>query len=347
MPGRYTELHKPEVTAGPGDARPTGLQILQDEDRFDGSLKDKVVVVTGCSSGIGVPTVEAMAAAGAIVYGGVRGASMSRAKEALASVLNDPKTKDKIHLLDVDLTSLASVKAFAEEIKRAEPRVNILINNAGVMAIPNRQVTEDGFEMQFGTNHLAHFFLFMCLRDRLLSGARNSPEFASRVVCLSSIGHRVSPVVFDDINLEAEGRYNPWLAYANSKTASIWMANHIDRLYGSQGIHGYSLMPGGIETPLQKHIQDQMAAARNNESVLKYMKSAEQGCATSIWAAAARELEGKGGVYCEDCEVAGPKAVDASNPHTAPGYAPHAFDPVGEEKLWEISLGMVGLRGGE
>lgn len=254
MPGKYSDLHRPEVTAGPGDARPTGISILKDEGRFDGFFNDKVAVVTGCSSGIGVPTVKALAAAGAIVYGGVRGASMDRAREALASVLNDPKTKDKVHLLPIDLTKLASVKAFADEIKKAEQRVNILINNAGVMGTPERQVTKDGFEMQFGTNHLAHFYLFMCLKDQLLAGARDSPNFASRVVNVSSSLHRASPVVLDDINLEAKGRYNPWVAYGNSKTANIWMANQIDKLYGKRGISGYSLMPGGIATPLQKHI---------------------------------------------------------------------------------------------
>lgn len=347
MPGRYTELHKPEVTAGAGDARPTGLQILRDENRFDGSLKGKAVVITGCSSGIGVPTVEAMVAAGAIVYGGVRGASMDRAKEALASVLKDPKNKDRVHLLDLDLTSLASVKDFADQIKKKEQIVNVLIINAGVMAIPQREVTKDGFEMQFGINYLAHFYLFMCLMDQLLAGARASSNFASRVVCVSSSAHRITPAVLDDINLEAEGRYKPYVAYGNSKTCVVWMANQIERLYGNQGIHAYSLNPGGIWTPLQKHVQEQMDTAREDANVMRYMKSLEQGCATTIWAATARELEGKGGVYCEDCEVAGPKPADAPNPHIAPGYAPFAFDPEGEERLWKMSLGMVGFKSDE
>lgn len=343
MPGRYTELHRPEVTAGAGDARPTGLQILQDEDRYDGSLKGKVVVITGCSSGIGVPTLEAMVSAGAIVYGGVRGASMARAKEAMASVLNDPDHKDRVHLLDLDLTSLASVRSFAEEIKKKEKTVNILINNAGVMAIPERQVTKDGFEKQLGVNYLSHFCLFMCLKDELISGAQASPDYASRVVCVSSSAHRMTPAILDDINLEAEGKYSPYLAYGNSKICVVWMANQIERLYGAQGVHAYSLMPGGIWTPLQQHVQKDMEAARSSTAVMNYIKSLEQGCATTVWAATARELEAKGGVYCEDCEVAGPKPEDAANPHIAPGYAPFAFDPEKEEKLWEMSLGMVGL----
>lgn len=343
MPGRYEEQHK--NSAGPGDSRPTALQILQDENRFDGSLTDKVVVITGVSSGIGVPTVEAMAATGATVYGGVRAASIDRAKEALSTVLSDPKTKDRVHLLALDLTSLVSVRNFADEVKQRAQRVNIVINNAGVMAIPTREVTEDGFEMQFGTNHVAHFYLFQCLQDALLAGAQGSPDFASRVVHLSSSGHRVNPVQFDDINLEGEGKYTPWGAYGNSKTANIWTANQIERLYGSQGIHGFSLNPGGIETPLQKHVRGMMDQAMKDQAVRNHIKSLDQGAATSVWAATARELEGKGGVYCEDCAVAGPLPGDAKDPRTAPGYQTWAYDPEGEAKLWGVSLKLCGLEG--
>lgn len=341
MPSKYEQVHK--NTAGPGDARPTALQIIQDENRFDGSLADKVVVVTGVTSGIGVPTVEAMAATGAVVYGGVRAASVDRAKEALSAVLSDPKTKDKVHLLELDLTSLASVKNFADEVKKSEQKVNVLINNAGVMAIPTREATKDGFEMQFGTNYVAHFYLFQCLRDSLLAGAKSSPEFASRVVNLSSSGHRVCTVQLDDINLEADGKYSPWKAYGNSKTAVIWMANQIERLYASEGIHGYSLNPGGIETPLQTHVQEMMDAAMKNKAVWNHMKSLGQGAATSVWAATARELEGNGGVYCEDCAVAGPVPRKSENPHIEPGYQTWAYDTEGEEKLWGVSLKLCGL----
>lgn len=221
MSGKYAQLHQSEMVAGPGDARPTGLQVLQDENRFDGSLHDKVAVITGCSSGIGVPIVEALAAAGTAIYAGVRAASMDRAREALASVLVDPNTKGKVHLIELDLTSLDSVRSFAEEVKKREHQVNLLINNAGVMAMPTREVTTDGFEMQFGTNHVAHFYLFQCLKAQLLAGAEGSPDFASRVINTSSSGHRASTVDLDDINLEAEGKYNRFKAYGHSKTASI------------------------------------------------------------------------------------------------------------------------------
>ncbi|KAG8168684.1 hypothetical protein KVR01_001433 [Diaporthe batatas] len=345
LPSKYAEVHKRENQRGVGDARPTGVQILKDENRFDGSLDKKVAVVTGCSSGIGVPTVEALAAAGCIVYGGVRGASIERAKEAFSSVLKDPRTKDKVHLLDLDLTSLASVKGFADEIKKRESRVNLLINNAGIMAVPTRVLTKDGFESQIGTNHLAHFYLFQNLKDLLIAGSKASPDFASRVVCVSSSAHKNNPVILDDINLAKPGSYEQWKAYGNSKTANIWMANHIERLYSSQGIHAYSLMPGGIATPLQKHVPEMMESVKELETVKNYMKNTEQGCATTIWAATARDLEGRGGVFCEDCCVIGKMDTVGNNgiDNLAPGYAEWAYDPEGEEKLWKVSNELVGL----
>ncbi|KUI72840.1 WW domain-containing oxidoreductase [Cytospora mali] len=347
LSSRYEEAHKVENTAGPGDARPTGMQILKDENRLDGSLAGKVVIVTGCSSGVGVPTVEAMVAAGCIVYGGVRASSLDKTREALSSVLNDPKTKDKVHILEIDLASLASINAFAEEIKKREKLVNILINNAGVMAIPNREVTADGFEMQLGTNHLGHFYLFQNLKDLLIAGAKASPDFASRVVSLSSIAHRFGTVSFDDINMEKEGSYHPGKAYARSKTAVLWMANQVERLYGSQGIHGYTAIPGGIATPLQKHVQEQMEAASKDNRVSKHMKSVEQGCATTVWAATARDLEGRGGVCCENCCIIGPVLpVIDGYPLLAPGYAEWAYSPEGEERLWKVSNALVGLEEG-
>ncbi|TPX17182.1 uncharacterized protein E0L32_003300 [Thyridium curvatum] len=332
---RYAEVHTPEHRKGAGDARPTGLQIIQDEKR-EADLVGKVVIVTGTSSGIGVPTVEAMAATGATVYCTAR--DLDRAKTALGALLD----WDKVHLLKMDLTSLASVKAFADEFKKRESKLNILINNAGVMALPTRQTTSDGFEMQIGTNHFAHFYLFCLLRDHLLAGA--TPEFNSRVVNLSSSGHRVSTVQLDDINLEKG--YERWKAYGNSKTANIWMANQITRLYGSKGIQGYSVHPGGIETPLQKYTPEIMEFARGDDFTVKYMKSTAQGCSTTIFAAVARELEGKGGVFLEDCQIAPPVSEGTTFEgygQLAFGHEKWAYDPEGEEKLWKLSLEKVGL----
>lgn len=344
LPSRYEEAHKVENQAGPGDSRPTALQILKDENRFDGSLNNKVAVVTGCSSGIGVPTVEALAQAGCIVYGGVRGASLGRAQEALSSVLNDAKTKDRVHLLDLDLTSLASVKKFADEIKSKESKINLLVNNAGIMSVPTRELTKDGFESQFGTNHLSHFYLFQNLKDLLIAGTKSSPDFKSRVVNVSSAAHRCNTVIFDDINLAKSGNYDPLKAYGNSKTANVWMANYIERHYSSQGIHAYSLMPGIIATSLQKHVSETMESIKGVKRFANFMKSTEQGCATTIWAATARDLEGRGGVYCEDCCIIGPVESKGDGfDDLAPGYSEWAYDPEGEEKLWKLSNELVGL----
>jgi NAD(P)-dependent dehydrogenase (short-subunit alcohol dehydrogenase family) len=336
MPGRYAEAHKKENYNGPGDARPTGLQIIQDEDRR-GDLLDKVVVITGCSSGIGISTAVAMAATGATVYCTAR--DLDKAKRALGDLVEG---NPKVHLLYADLTSLASIKALADEIKKRETKINILINNAGVMYVPEKVKTKDGFELQIGTNHFAHFFLFCQLRDHLLAGS--TPDFNSRVINISSMGHRASPVLLDDINLDKH--YDPFIGYSQSKTANIHMVNHLDRLYGSRGIHGYSLSPGGIVTDLQKHVQDMMDDALKDGQFSKFFKSIDQGCATTVWAAVARELEGKGGLYLEDCAVAekaGEDLDEAGDGRVEPGYAKWAYDPESEEKLWKLSLGLVDM----
>ena len=339
MPGKYEAVHRHEVLRGPGDARPTGMEILQDEDRLSGDLSDKIVIITGCSSGLGVSTAQAMAATGATIYCTAR--ALDRAREALGPLLDSPK----VHLLEMDLASLASVKAFADEFRSRESKLNILINNAGVMFIPTNTKTADGFEMHIGTNHFAHFYLFALLKDLLLAGS--TPEFQSRVVNLSSSGHRYCPEQFDDINLEK--KYDIMVAYGSSKSANIHMANQIERLYGSQGIHGYSVMPGGIYTPLQKHIQAEMESVRASSTYSPWMRSLEQGCATTVWAATARELEGKGGVYCENCAVAveAPEGLDeAGLGRLQYGYAKWAYNQEMEERLWKMSLEAVGLKDG-
>lgn len=168
------------------------MQILEDKNRLDGSLADEIVVITGCSSGIGARAVEAMAVAGCTMYGGVRSACVSTAKEALSSVLHDPKTQDKVHILELGVANIASIETFAHEIKKWEKMVNILINNAGVMAIPKRKVTVDGFECSStpttsDTSTCSKTPRTTCL----LAGPKASPGFASRIISLGSVGHRV------------------------------------------------------------------------------------------------------------------------------------------------------------
>ncbi|KAL7622953.1 hypothetical protein AAE478_006632 [Parahypoxylon ruwenzoriense] len=332
LTGRYAERNKWEVINGPGDSRPTGLQVVEDEGLV-GAMTDKVVLVTGVSSGIGPKTVHALAATGATVFATAR--NLDKAREALGSSLLEA---GRVHLLFMDQTDLSSVRACAAEFRRRSPggRLHIMVNNAAVMKTPEGR-TKDGFELQFGTNHLSHFLLFYLLKDLLLASA--TPDFHSRVVNVSSSGHRYGPVRLD--NLTLEGEYDGWAAYGQSKTANIYMANQIERLYGAQGLHGYSLDPGSFVSPnLQKHCGDEMEAAKSNERMMKYFVSLEQGCATSVYAAVSKELEGRGGLYLEGASIAGPVPPDGDVIEY--GYGEWAFDREKEERLWEISKKLVG-----
>ncbi len=189
------------------------------------------------------------------------------------------------------------------------------------------------------TNHLAHFLLFQLLKDALL--ASSTPNFPSRVVCVSSFGHRAGPVRFDDYNFEKEA-YNPWAAYGQSKTANIYMSNEIERRYGSKGLHSTSLHPGGIWTGLQVHVD--MSAAKNDPKVFPYMKSTEQGASTTVYAALSDEWKNKGGKYLSDC-IEQPAFSHPEDPMGVgdDGYGPHAYDEAAEKRLWKESLKMVGL----
>jgi len=324
---KYAALHYD--TKGPGDARPTALQIVKDEG-LEGKLTNKVILVTGTSAGLGPPTVAALAATGATIYCAAR--DLEKAKKALSGI------DGKLELLEIDLASLASVRAAAEDfLRRSGGKLNILINNAGVMAIPEQRFTMDGHEMQFGTNHLGHFLLFQLLKPSLL--ASSTPDFPSRVVNLSSAGHRASGVHFGNLNLDNE--YSGWVGYGQAKTANIYMTNSIERRYGSEGLHGLAVHPGGIWTELSRHLpKEQFEGMKKTPGLETYMKSPEQGAATTILAAIGKEYEGKGGVYLEDCGEWGPaKSVGIG----MRGYVPHAFDPESEERLWVESSKLVGV----
>ncbi|KAL8679785.1 MAG: hypothetical protein Q9186_003950 [Xanthomendoza sp. 1 TL-2023] len=328
MASRYATAHA--SPGGPGDARPTAMAIVKDEGLED-KLMDKVVLITGCSSGIGIETAKAMAATGAKVFCTVR--DVQKGKTALASVLNP----SQVILVTMDLNSLDSVRSAAQSVLSQTQTLNILINNAGIMAVPNLVKTADGFESQFGTNHLAHFLLFQLLQPTLV--ASSTPAFSSRVINLSSSGHRAGPVQMGNYNFE-NGKYSPWAAYGSSKTANIYMANEIERRYGSKGLHALSVMPGGIRTGLQGNIPDSVKATWDVDLEVKnYMKSPEQGAATSVYAAISEEWEGKGGRYLEDCAESVP--VGPSGGSTAIGYAPYAYDVESAKKLWADSCKMV------
>ncbi|KAF5664672.1 WW domain-containing protein [Fusarium denticulatum] len=329
---RYAEAHL--NPAGPGDARPTALQIIKDEGAED-KLAGKVIVITGTSSGLGVETARALSLTGAKLLLTAR--DLNKAKTALDGILEP----GRIELVEMDNASLRSVRAAASAIlQKSNGQVNILINNAGIMALPKLEYTKDGFEMQFGVNHLAHFLLFELLKPALLASA--SPTFSSRVVNLSSSAHHVASInESGDYNFE-KTKYNEWVSYGQSKTANIYMANEIERRYGSRGLHATSLNPGGIATGLTQHVDPAMLQAmQQDEALFRTMKSPEQGAATTVWAAIGQEWEKKGGEYLADCG----RTTRGNDKHeiTGAGFAGHAYDPENEARLWNDSLKMVGL----
>lgn len=342
---RYAEAHK--SPQGPGDARPTALQIIEDEN-LEGKLTDKTILVTGGSSGIGVETVRALSHTGAHIVVGVR--NVAKGQAVLNDITKDPTIKtSQLELLEMDLNSLASVRTAATTYLSKHKQLHILILNAGVYIRPtlarlivlgiggvSQAKTKDGFESHFGVNHLSHFLLFSLLRPTLL--ATPSP----RVIIVSSLIHRFSPTLLSDPNFESTP-YDPAIAYASSKTANIWFANHLSRLYPQ--ITAISLHPGGIETGLQAHhdpaylkLMEQFYAAY--PEIKTAFKSCEQGAATTVLAAVGKEFQGRGGIYMEDCAVA--EEWKEGDSVFAGGYAKFAFDEENETKLWEISERMIG-----
>ena len=352
MPNRYSSAHK--STKGPDDARPTAQQIIEDEGLV-GNMKDKVsylylsrhllyrevadhpqvFLITGCSSGIGIETARALSTTGARLFLGVR--NLSKGQSACSAFLKP----GHVDLLELDTSSLSSVRKAAAEVLSKSPKLNVLVCNAGIMMNPTREVSPDGFELQLATNYLGHFLLFWLLKDALL--AASTSGFDSRLVNVSSSGHHASSVVLDDINLSGEGVYAASKGYGNSKTAQIWMANYVDRHFGPKGMHATSLMPGGIATGLQIHMDPAMKEAMSkNPDVINFMKSPEQGAATTVLAAVGKEWEGRGGKYLEDCDVAEPLVDQAAR--GAKGAEKWAYDEEGEEKLWGKTLELLELK---
>ncbi|KAK7418290.1 hypothetical protein QQX98_004075 [Neonectria punicea] len=328
---RYEAAHvNPE---GPGDSRPTALQIVKDEGA-EGKLKCKVIVITGTSSGLGIETVRALASTGATLF--LTGRDIAKSKTVLAKILNP----ERMELIQMDQGSFDSVRAAAKTILAKTDKVNILINNAGIMAVPDLQFTTDGHELQFGTNHLSHFLFFQLLKPALLAAA--TPGLQSRVVNLASSGHKVSGINESDNYNFQKGGYSPWTAYGQSKTANIYMANEIDRRYGSQGLHATSVQPGGVATALQRNLPAaDVEAWTANKEAMKVMKNQAQGAATTVWAAIGKEWENKGGKYLENCAEAKRDSDDGDL--MGVGHASHAYSEVNEARLWADSLKIVGL----
>jgi NAD(P)-dependent dehydrogenase (short-subunit alcohol dehydrogenase family) len=326
MATKYEAAH--QSPKGPGDARPTALQIIKDE-QIEGKWSDKTILITGCSSGIGIETAKALHETGATVYATAR--DLNKAKTALGSLVSSPR----FHLLELDLNSMASVRQCAETFLRQSDRLNILINNAGVMATPEGR-TADGFETQLGTNHLAHFLLVQLLLPALEKSSNQG--FQSRVIILSSVAHRNGEVNFSNLNFD--GEYDAWKAYAQSKTANLWTSNEIERRFGTRGVHSLSVHPGGIMTGLMQHLSEETRKSIAADPDLpKMLKSPEQGAATTVWAATAKVFEGQGGKYLEDCQIAKPPKAGAGQ--YDPGYSKWAYDEKKATLLWEKSMDLI------
>ena len=301
-----------------------GFETTTDEVLAGIDLEGTVALVTGASTGLGLETARALAAAGAAVTLAVR--TESRGAAAMATIRETlPDASLECGLLD--LTSLARVREFADWFTARHDRLDILVNNAGVMATPFER-TSDGFELQFGTNHLGHFLLTNLLTPLLVAAA------PSRVVNLSSGGHRSSDIIWDDPNYERRD-YDKFEAYGQSKTANILFTVELDRRLRDRGVRSYAVHPGMIATELGRHMtrDDYRALSARAKSGpsggFPQRKSVESGAATSVWAATSPDLGSQGGVYCEDCAV--------SEQHAA-----WALDADSARRLWALSEKLVG-----
>ncbi|MGB3736646.1 MAG: SDR family NAD(P)-dependent oxidoreductase [Ilumatobacter sp.] len=304
-------------------------------DVLDGvDLGGKRVVITGGYSGLGLETTRALAGVGASIVAPARRPDHARqvfADEGLESVT----------VAELDLADLSSVEAFANTQLTDGTPIDIMIDNAAVMACPEARVG-DGWESQFGTNHLGHFALVNRLWP-LIAAAGTAD--GARVVSLSSTGHKLSPIRWDDLHFTNDG-YDKWVAYGQAKTANSLFAVQLDRLGESSGVRAFALHPGGIMTPLQRHLpQEEMIAmgwVDEEGNVNEMFKSTTQGASTTLWCATSSQLDGMGGVYCEDADVA--RLVDPTDPNARFfGVFEHALDHGEAERLWAVSAELTGV----
>ena len=298
------------------------------DDVLEGvDLRGKRALVTGVSAGIGVETARTLAAHGAHVVGAAR--DLDKAKTAIAGTPG-------IELVALDLGSLASVRACADALAEAGQPFDVVFANAGVMACP-KGTTADGFETQFGVNHLGHFALVNRIAPLFKPG--------SRLVCLSSAGHRFADVDLDDPNFERTP-YDEWVAYGRSKTANILFAVELDRRWRDAGVRAVAVHPGAVDTELSRHmapaVREAMVASINarrpaGTPELRY-KTIRQGAATSVWAGLVADAGAVGGRYCEDCHVAGLSEGEG----VREGVRAYALDPERAGRALDIERDDVG-----
>jgi NAD(P)-dependent dehydrogenase (short-subunit alcohol dehydrogenase family) len=327
------EIVMPALAQSPA-TRTFGATSTTDEVLDGVRLNGKRVLVTGVSAGLGVETARALVAHGADVVGAAR--DLAKAKRATAG-LRAASTGGKFELVELDLASLDSVRVCADALVAEGKPFDLVIANAGVMA-PAFGKTADGFETQFGTNHLGHFVLVNRIASLMRPGAR--------LVNLSSAGHRRSDVDLDDPNFDRTP-YDPWIGYGRSKTANILFAVEFDRRHKASGVRATAVHPGAIHTELTRHLApdalqqliDRINAANQNtgESPV-HIKTIPQGAATSVWAGVVAPAEDVGARYCENCHV----AELVQGPDIPRGVRPYALDPDRAKALWAKSEEMVG-----
>jgi NAD(P)-dependent dehydrogenase (short-subunit alcohol dehydrogenase family) len=315
--------------------RQFGATSTTDEVLEGVDLSGKRILVTGVSAGLGVETARTLAAHGAQVVGAAR--DLNKAKTATEQVRAQAANGGGLELVELDLASLASVRACADALISAGDPFDLVIANAGVMACP-KSYTSDGFETQFGTNHLGHFVLVNRIVSLLKSGAR--------LVNLSSAGHRFSDVDLDDPNFE-HTPYTEFGAYGRSKTANILFAVEFDRRHKANGVRATAVHPGGIQTELARHLSPEAikqlidginAANLATDAPVFSWKTIPQGAATSVWSGIVASADEVGGRYCEDCHV----AELAEGDDIRGGVRAYALDPDHAQALWAKSEEMVG-----
>ena len=311
-----TPQHK--IGSGFG-ARTTAAEVLHGVD-----LTGKLAIVTGGYSGIGLEATRALAGAGARVV--VPARRPAAAVEAVGGI-------DGVEVDELDLADLESVRGFADRFLATQRNIDIVINCAGIMACPETRVGP-GWEAQFATNHLGHFALVNQLWPAIAGGGR--------VVALSSGAHRLSAIRWDDVQFEHG--YDKWTAYGQAKTANVLFAVHLDALGRSAGVRAFALDPGAILTPLQRHLaKEEMVGYgwidEDGNLANPSFKTPEQGAATQVWAATSAQLDGMGGVYCQDCDIAEPAVGDDA----ADGVRDWAIDPEQAARLWTLSAELTGV----
>ncbi|MGW6356012.1 SDR family NAD(P)-dependent oxidoreductase [Streptomyces sp. NPDC055092] len=318
MSDNSTPQHK--IGSGFG-ARSTADEVLEGVD-----LTGRLALVTGGYSGIGIETTRALTKAGARVV--VPARRVGAAQENLAGI-------DGVEVAELDLGDLDSVRTFAEWFLATGRPLDIVIDSAGIMACPETRVGP-GWEAQFATNHLGHFALVNRLWPAIEPGG-------ARVVSVSSTGHHASPIRWDDVHWR--NGYDKWEAYGQAKTANALFALQLDRLGQERGVRAFSLHPGGILTPLQRHLPQQEMVERGwidadgNLLHPEVFKTPQQGAATQVWAATSPQLNGMGGVYLEDCDIAEPAPADG----TRVGVKEWATDPEQAARLWALSVELTGV----